>query len=339
MDYVGRLAKKVHSYFLPTQHNAYRPHLLRGPWLLFFLTVTLTAEGILLGTVFAGQTARSYLAAVLPGEVVSLTNLERGFNNLATLKENPHLDAAAQKKAEDMAAKGYFAHTGPDGKEPWAWINEANYAYAYAGENLAVRFNNSEDVVRAWMASPTHRANIIKPQYTEIGVGVAEGTYKGAPATFVVQYFGRPTFIPAVVGTNAAEALDTQDAVVLGAAAEQVARQDMAEMVAAVGAAPATQAFGILVAAAVVLIGLVALTVVVNIQVQPVELILGGVGVAAVAVAFLALNNSFVMPFSAVSQSASLDISSYPAVLLTEPWASPGIVGLPSGTEQSTLDL
>ncbi len=124
--------------------------------------------------------------------MIALTNDERSQNSIGGLTENSLLDAAAQAKAADMAAKGYFAHVGPDGKEPWAWITGAGYDYQYAGENLAVRFTDSSDVVNAWMASPTHRANIVKPQYTEIGVGVAQGTFQGQPATYVVQYFGAP---------------------------------------------------------------------------------------------------------------------------------------------------
>jgi hypothetical protein len=91
-----------------------------------------------------------------------------------------------------MAEKGYFSHTGPDGAQPWKWFREAGYRYEYAGENLAVNFNESEDVVNAWMKSPTHRANILKHDFTEVGIGVATGTYKGKEAVFVVQFFGKP---------------------------------------------------------------------------------------------------------------------------------------------------
>ncbi len=145
-------------------------------------------------------------AAVIQSQVIALTNSERAANSVGTLVENSLLDTAAQAKADDMAAKGYFAHVGPDGKEPWAWIVAAGYDYHYAGENLAVRFSDSSQVVDAWMASPTHRANIVKPQYSQIGVAdlcsritvlargeiLADGTYEGVPATFVVQYFGAP---------------------------------------------------------------------------------------------------------------------------------------------------
>ena len=131
-------------------------------------------------------------AAILPAVVAALTNDARAANNVAGLKDNILLDHAAQAKANDMAAKGYFAHVSPDGTLPWDWISRAGYRYVYAGENLAVNFNDSDKVVNAWLASPTHRFNILRPQYTEIGVGTASGMYNGQPATFVVQMFASP---------------------------------------------------------------------------------------------------------------------------------------------------
>lgn len=91
-----------------------------------------------------------------------------------------------------MAARGYFSHDTPEGKKPWQWIDEVGYEYQYSGQNLAVNFTESKEVQEAWMNSPTHRANIVKPQYTEIGIGTAEGMYKGEKVTFVVQFFATP---------------------------------------------------------------------------------------------------------------------------------------------------
>lgn len=135
----------------------------------------------------------TYSAAVLNSDIVAFTNIERARNELNSLTENSVLNAAAQAKANDMAAKGYFSHTGPGGELPWSWFVAAGYDYRYAGENLAVRFSDSREVVNAWMASPTHKANIVKSQYTEIGIGVADGTYQGQPVTFVVQFFATPS--------------------------------------------------------------------------------------------------------------------------------------------------
>jgi hypothetical protein len=108
---------------------------------------------------------------------------------LSGVTEDPLLNAAAQAAAEDMAANGYFAHNSPDGKTPWYWLNQVGYTYSYAGQNLAVNFTDSQNVETAWLESPTHRANIMKPEYTRVGFGTANGFYEGQETTFVVEYF------------------------------------------------------------------------------------------------------------------------------------------------------
>ena len=166
----------------------------------------------MVSNLIARQSSENFLAAVVPAEILALTNTQRVDNDAAPLTEDTLLDNAAQAKANDMAANGYFSHIGPDGKTPWQWISGAGYQYQYAGENLAVRFIDSSDVVNAWMASPTHRANIVKPVYTETGVGVAEGLYEGQEATYVVQYFGTP--LAAAPAESAPAVAQTQDVAV-----------------------------------------------------------------------------------------------------------------------------
>ncbi len=132
------------------------------------------------------------LASVISAVLVDLANGDRGAYALHGLSVNPVLTAAAQAKADDMAAHGYFAHVSPEGQNSWYWFKQAGYSFMYAGENLAVDFSDSADVERAWMDSPTHRANILDGHFTEIGIATAQGTYRGHPTTFVVQMFGTP---------------------------------------------------------------------------------------------------------------------------------------------------
>lgn len=131
-------------------------------------------------------------ASVVAAVLVDLANKDRNENRLDGLKINPVLTKAAQLKADDMAAKSYFAHTSPTGIEPWHWFEEAGYKFSYAGENLAVDFSDSAAVNSAWMNSAAHRANILEQNYTEIGIATAQGFYQGRPTTFVVQEFGKP---------------------------------------------------------------------------------------------------------------------------------------------------
>lgn len=156
---------------------------------------------VLLGAivgVFALATFDSYmlknssLAAVVSAVLVDLTNSDRSAQSISGLAVSPVLTVAAQAKANDMAAGGYFAHVSPDGKNSWYWFRQAGYTFTYAGENLAVDFSDSGDVERAWMNSPTHRRNILDANFTEIGIATAQGVYKGRNTTFVVQMFGTP---------------------------------------------------------------------------------------------------------------------------------------------------
>jgi hypothetical protein len=132
------------------------------------------------------------LAAVVSATLVGMTNSDRSANNLDGLTVSPLLTEAAQEKANDMAAKGYFAHVSPDGKNSWYWFQQVGYQFIYAGENLAVNFSDSADVETAWMNSPEHRANILDGNFTQIGIATAQGVYEGYPTTFVVQMFGTP---------------------------------------------------------------------------------------------------------------------------------------------------
>ena len=303
---------RLRNYFLPSHHNAYRPHILKKQWLIFFLTVVLTAEGVFVAGMVLTNPGSSFLAAVVPGEVIAFTNTERMLYSLNDVEENVLLSAAAQAKAEDMAKVGYFAHVGPDGKEPWVWIQEAGYAYSYAGENLAVRFLESKDVVEAWMASPTHRANIVKQAYTEIGVGVAEGTYEGRPATFVVQYFGAPRVVAAAAVTPTEPIEDPATVVPFSDTAVQGAATVETTPLFKPTAASSNETFDTYIGAvvegvtrsdnmalwlvggvAVFLVLALALAFFIHIQVQPNDMLMSGAVVAAVAISLFGVNSYY----------------------------------------------
>lgn len=181
------------KHFIPHEGNEHRPHILRDNNARNVVAIILLLEIFtFLVPILSRISTTGNMAAVLPGVLSALTNDERKIQNLQILAVNPILNKAAEMKAQDMASKGYFAHTSPEGKTPWYWLLQAGYNYQYAGENLAVNFNDSMDVTNAWMASPTHKANIVKGNYTEIGTGVASGRYNGMPATFVAQVYANP---------------------------------------------------------------------------------------------------------------------------------------------------
>lgn len=160
------------------------------------------------------QSSQWLVSTVLPAVVVDLTNKERGEFSEKPLVRNATLDVAAKLKAEDMAKNEYFAHYSPTDVSPWHWFDEAGYVYAYAGENLAIHFTDSTEVVDAWMNSPSHRSNIVNGLYTEIGVGTAKGKFDGYDTVYVVQLFGTPAVTPAVTSTETlVEAVPVEDEV------------------------------------------------------------------------------------------------------------------------------
>jgi uncharacterized protein YkwD len=124
--------------------------------------------------------------------VVKLSNDVRVKNGVGNLDLDPRLSRAAQMKADDMAARGYLAHETPDGRTPWDWIERAGYDFLAAAENLAVGYPNDAELISAWMESEGHRHNLLNQKYTDVGIGIARGMYKGQDSLFVVQMFGKP---------------------------------------------------------------------------------------------------------------------------------------------------
>jgi len=126
-------------------------------------------------------------------EIIKWTNYYREKNGLPALRENKKLDNSALLKLQDMFLKHYFSHYSPEGKDVSYMIERAGYKFLTIGENLAMgNFKDDKDLVDAWMASPGHRANILNPNYREIGVAVLKGTFEGKETWISVQHFGLP---------------------------------------------------------------------------------------------------------------------------------------------------
>ena len=158
-----------------------------------------------------------YAANIKPSEVIRLTNEKRSQAGLPPLSENSSLSSAARAKGNDMLAKGYWAHFAPDGTSPWSFFLSFGYKYRYAGENLARDFSSDHLAVEAWMASPSHKENILSPNYKDIGIGVVEGSLSGADTTIIVQFFGAPlTTQPSLPVVNVEAPASTSAPIVAG---------------------------------------------------------------------------------------------------------------------------
>ena len=129
-------------------------------------------------------------SSINTSDLIIMVNEKRIESGLEELSPNQKLTQAAHEKAIDIITNRYFAHTTPSGKPFYQWVEEAGYYYLYAGENLAIDFSANEAVMDAWMASATHRANILNKNYKDIGIAVARGDWDGRETIAAVQMFG-----------------------------------------------------------------------------------------------------------------------------------------------------
>jgi len=179
----------IKEFFVPNKKNRYRPYLLRKAALVIFSIILILVNT--LGGIFGIDQAQA--STITPTNIINLTNRERAAAGLNRLNTNSKLSSAALAKANNMFEEQYWDHFGPNGETPWQFIRGAGYYYVYAGENLAKGFTTAEGVHEAWMASTSHRANIMSGKYKDIGVAVVEGVLLGKRTTLVVQMFGNLT--------------------------------------------------------------------------------------------------------------------------------------------------
>ncbi|HCJ58890.1 hypothetical protein SDC9_101259 [bioreactor metagenome] len=104
--------------------------------------------------------------------ILELCNAERAKSGLGALKANNDLTKLARMKSKDIVDKGYFAHQSPTYGSPFDMMRNYGISYMYAGENLAQN-TTADRAFQAWMNSEGHRKNIMNPNFTELGVGIA----------------------------------------------------------------------------------------------------------------------------------------------------------------------
>jgi hypothetical protein len=174
-------------FFVPNHKNHFRAHLLTKPALIIF------AIGIFLFNSFVpvNISAQNSSIAINVENLLNEHNKLRKEQNLGELKLNSNLMQSAQKKADAMLASDCWAHYCPNGKSPWDFFDEAGYNYVLAGENLAEGFYNINEVSSAWKNSKTHKDNILKGGYSEVGFGIAYGKFQNnSNNIIIVVHFG-----------------------------------------------------------------------------------------------------------------------------------------------------
>lgn len=124
---------------------------------------------------FARETAALRDRGRVRAELVTLIDGERRRAGRQPLAVDSRLDAAAQRHADDMLARSYFAHRDPDGKTVRERAREAGFDWSAIGENIAEGQQSIKEVIESWMRSAGHRENILDRRYTRTGVGLALG--------------------------------------------------------------------------------------------------------------------------------------------------------------------
>lgn len=186
------LKKLWTHYFIPQERNNYRASILKPNFLLLLLVAYLLNQSVIKTLTIAKPGILGYSSEITAQKVFDQTNFDRQKDGLAPLTYSDTLSKSAKAKAQDMFVNDYWAHNSPQGKTPWTFFDAVGYKYSVAGENLAKDFYDTDSLMKAWMASPTHKANIVHTRYQEIGVAVVNGTLGGIKTTLVVQHFGTP---------------------------------------------------------------------------------------------------------------------------------------------------
>jgi hypothetical protein len=205
----------VHHKKRSGRHHRQSGHYLKTYW-PYLPMLLIVGVGLLFNNLWSSPGVLGASSDFGSSSLLQDTNAERSAKHEQPLALNSQLNAAAQSKANDMAAKDYWAHNSPDGRSPWSFIGAAGYHYRMAGENLAYGFSNAGDTVAGWMNSPEHRANILNANYQDVGFGVAQSPdYRGnGPETIIVAEYGEPLGSAPVATGGTAGLQDTRLAAV-----------------------------------------------------------------------------------------------------------------------------
>lgn len=180
----------LRNWFIPHKDTHKKAHLISWHALVIYvlLFILLQVSFSIIGYTKPGILGIS--SNIDQKRLIELTNKEREKQGLPPVLENEALNKAAALKARSMFSENYWAHFAPSGRTPWDFILGSGYKFTYAGENLAKNFYQSDDVVAAWMASQTHRDNLLNLRYEDIGIAVVDGVLNGERTTLIVQMFG-----------------------------------------------------------------------------------------------------------------------------------------------------
>jgi uncharacterized protein YkwD len=175
--------------------------MARARSLLLALALTLAVSLTFLATPAAGNRAAAAKQHALDRQLLAQLNVLRARHGLRPLHASGRLGAAATRHSFEMAERGYFAHSSADGTAFWKRVRyfypAAGFRRWSVGENLVWQSPQltATGAIRAWMASPPHRANLLNPAWSEIGISAVAsnagpGVYRGLKVVVVTADFG-----------------------------------------------------------------------------------------------------------------------------------------------------
>ncbi len=191
---------RAKDMFIPHPGNDYKPKILHPKRAVLYSSLALVCKGIVVLTILMIPKQAFLLPDVLADQEQEMNRLIADFRaskNLPKLASNNKLESSSQMKANDMSAFSYFSHQGPEGRGLQYWMRTVGYDYTLAGENLAVGFSDVHDVLKAWIASPTHYQNLAEQEFIENGMGFSSGEFEGRSTVFIAHHFGDP-YIPVI---------------------------------------------------------------------------------------------------------------------------------------------
>lgn len=201
--------KFLRHLFLPHHSNSHRSKLLHHKSLFALIILVVALSFLTFSVRKTAPTVLGIATNINTSDLLSFTNKKRQEQDLPPLILNSTLSKAAQQKGQNMFEEDYWAHNAPDGTTPWVFFQRVGYNYLYAGENLAKDFNDTQAVVAAWMASPSHRENMLSARYDEVGFAVVNGRLNGSETTLVIEELGRQQGKQAAISSQAATAAPT----------------------------------------------------------------------------------------------------------------------------------
>lgn len=175
------------NHLLPTKENNQRAKLLSNKVLAVF------AVGVLAFNLLTplNLNAQSETDKITKSTLLDSHNKFRKEHSLNQLKLNTLLNLSAQNKANEMLRNNCWSHYCPDNRSPWEFFNDSGYEYAFAGENLAEGYYTIDSVMNAWINSESHRENLLRDVYTEVGFGIVQGPFQNNENNvIVVAHFG-----------------------------------------------------------------------------------------------------------------------------------------------------